>query len=337
MSENNINDNENDRNTTNNSNTNNDNSNSTNATVNADSESTVKNVKEKVLKVRRLAKEYQGNFILQNINFELERGTFCSLLGENGVGKSTLLNILMGQESFEQGEGEILGFNIKDDLGPLKNKIGLVTEKINYDVPITVGNFFKRYSAFFNNWDDDFFCKTMKERGLSLDRAFSQYSRGQKMQAALIAALAIKPEILLIDEITAVLDIYARKFFMELLKKFTTSGGTVFITTNIISEIQFVVDRVIILDRGEIQLNERVKEIPYKFVKLRTKEPNLHYIFTHPGCFWSGQNSDGSSSFILPASIAHQFDIPHEFLDRRSATIDEIFIYFIKTGDKKIA
>ncbi|MBF0297396.1 MAG: ATP-binding cassette domain-containing protein [Oligoflexia bacterium] len=315
------------------------NTNNTNNENNVNSTNTIENKEstQKVLKVRGIAKEFHGNLILKNINFELEKGIFCALLGENGVGKSTLLNILMGQESFEIGEGEILGKNIKDDLGKLKNQIGLVTEKINYDIPITIGNFFKRYADFFTNWDEDFFLKTMKERGLSLDNAFSQYSRGQKMQTALIAALAIKPKILLIDEITAVLDIYARNFFMEMLKKFTSNGGTVLITTNIISEIQFVVDKIIILNNGEIQLNERVKEIPYKFVKLRTKEPNLHYIFTHPSCFWSKQNSDGSSSFILPSSVARQFDIPHEFLDRRSVTLDEIFIYFIKTGDKNFA
>lgn len=290
-----------------------------------------------ILETYGLSKKYHGKTVLEDINFQLEKGSFCALLGENGAGKSTLLNILMGQEYSDRGTGKVLNISLDKDLSFQKNQIGLVTEKLDYDVPLSVGKFFDRYSEFFDNWDNELFLQLMNDRKLELSRNFSEFSRGQKMQIALISALAIRPTLLLIDEITSVLDIYARKFFIEILKKFTKEGGTVLITTNIISEIEYATDRIIILDKGKICLNENVNDIPSKFIKIRNASHQDHPIFKHEGCFWSGNNSDGSSSFIVPCNVASQFQLPDEILDKRSITLDEIFIYFIKTGDDRSA
>ncbi|MBF0366432.1 MAG: ABC transporter ATP-binding protein [Oligoflexia bacterium] len=287
-----------------------------------------------VIKLCGVSRNFYGSQVLQNVSFEIAAGTFCSLIGENGAGKSTLLNILMGLESFDEGEGVVLGKSIYLDLGVMKNEIGFVSEKINYDLPIKVGQFFENYALFFQNWDQKLFLTLMKERKLDLGVSFREYSRGQKMQAALVAALAIKPKLLLIDEITSVLDIWARKYFIEILKNFTTEGGTVLITTNVINEIQYATDQVIILNKGGIQLNEKLKDIPNKFIKIRNAKNEEHTIFKDPKCFWSGENSDGTFSYIVPITVAEEHSIPERLLDRRAVNLDELFIYFVKTGER---
>ncbi|MBF0206875.1 MAG: ATP-binding cassette domain-containing protein [Oligoflexia bacterium] len=293
--------------------------------------------KEIILSVKNVSKHYYGSQVLDNISFDLKKGVFCCLLGENGAGKSTLLNILMGQECLDHGEGEIMGVSLRHDLAMVKNSIGLVSEKISYDVSVLVGKFFEQYSKLFECWDQSLFLSLMKERKLDLTRSFGDYSRGQRMQTALIAALAIRPKLLLIDEVTSVLDIWARKFFIEIMKKFTREGGTVLITTNIISEIQYAVDQIILINKGVIQLQENISEIPSKFIKIRSVANIELPIFKDPSCFWSGENSDGSHSYIVPISVAQQYSIPDKIRDRRAVTLDELFIYFIKTGEKNIA
>lgn len=287
---------------------------------------------ESVIQVNNIQKSYYNLSVLNGVSFKVNKGCFCALLGENGVGKSTMINILMGHETPDIGSGAILGQDLNRDLNIHKSKIGLVTEKINYDIPIKVGQFFKRYAAFFPNWDNELFIYLMKERSLSLDKEFSEFSRGQKMQIALIAALSIRPELLLIDEVTSVLDVYARKFFMEKLKQFTNQGGTVLLTTNIISEVQHVTDKIILINNGCIQVDKLVEDIPKEFTKIRDAADPAHSIFKHKQCFWSGKNSDGSSSYIIPNGLLSEFELPSELYDRRSITLDEIFIFFVKTG-----
>lgn len=288
---------------------------------------------DSIVWVKNLSKGFFGRTVLEDITFEVGKGCFCALLGENGAGKSTLLNILMGHEVPEKGTGEILGQDIYSDLAAQKNRIGLVTEKLSYDLPVSIGAFMESYGKFFERWNHDLFIELMEKRNLDLKTHFSEFSRGQKMQTALIAALCVTPELLLIDEVTSVLDIYSRKFFMEILKDFTRGGGTVIVTTNIISEIQYFIDKVILLNRGKIFINEYLKDIPAKFIKIRCKlgtPQSRHPLFNHAQCFWSGTNSDGSSSFIVPVQTASAFQVGPEILDKRAATLDEIFIYYVK-------
>ena len=150
------------------------------------------------------------------------------------------------------------------------------------------------------------------------------------MQLSLILSLAMNPKLILLDEITSVLDTKARKFFLDELKQFTQRGGAVVITSNIVSELDYYSDRVIILNDGVVRLDAKRDEISTEFVKLRKKHDDEYPVFLDENCIWAGINSDRSESFILDKELVEKYQVDKELLDKRMVTLEDIFLYYFK-------
>ena len=143
-----------------------------------------------------------------------------------------------------------------------KHRIGIVSEQIELDGTMNMRQFFDFYSTFFPRWDHKLFKKIVKHQRIDLDKQFKKYSRGQKMQLVLIAELCKSPDILLIDEITSVLDVYGRQYYLNLFREFTQKkNGTIFLTTNIITEVSHFLDHVFVLKNGKLVFNNNKSEI----------------------------------------------------------------------------
>jgi ABC-2 type transport system ATP-binding protein len=222
-----------------------------------------------VVEVKGLSKSFHQNKVLDEVAFQIKKGTFTALLGKNGSGKSTILNILMGHETLDQGECLLFGKSLRENPDHLKNKIGHVSERIRFDYPTTIRKFIADYSNFFDNFDLKQFYRQADKVKINLDKQFGEYSRGQKMQIVLLAALAQNPELLLIDEITSVLDAFSRNYFIGLLKEYTKKGGTVVLTTNIVNEVQHHCSDVLFLSKSQIKFQTALADIHLNFKKVK--------------------------------------------------------------------
>ena len=281
-----------------------------------------------IIGLKKTFKQYRGITVLEDISLEIFEGDFYALLGHNGAGKSTLLKIISGIEYATKGSGIILEKNIEHDLGEVKSSIGFVSEDINFNFPVPLKQFFKAYSMLYPNWNQLLFQTLMDKREIDLKKEFSEFSRGEKMQIALIAALSQSPKILLIDEITSVLDVYARKYFIDHLKKFTNLGGTVVMTTNVIDEIQTYCTKTIILKHGKLLLDTEVCRIPQFLTKIRaTPQNDTHPIFKHKSLFFVTTNNDQSKSYLIRNDYIKTYDL-NEVLDRRQITLHELFLFY---------
>jgi ABC-2 type transport system ATP-binding protein len=281
-----------------------------------------------MLKIKNLRKSFFSNTILENINLEIEEGKLTTLLGENGCGKSTLLNILSGYELPDEGSVTYKDTSLDSINFSFKHDIFFVHEKINYTLSITVNEYITMLKSQIPNWNEVLFAKMVKDRKIDLNNNFQNFSRGQKMQVALMIGLASSPKILLLDEITSVIDVYGRKYFLDLLEKYVAQGNTVVITTNIINELEFYTDNLVVIKDKEIVLNKNVKDIPKQFIKIRNPGSSEHPIFTNEKCVWSNVNSDKSVSYIIPVDLYNKSEIPKELLDKRKSTLEDVFIYY---------
>lgn len=289
-----------------------------------------KGAMEYAIEARRLAKQYGGQVVLEDISFRVAAGDFYALVGKNGAGKSTLMRLLMRYERPTSGRGWIFGRELATDSQEFNSEVAYVSESIDYALPWPLETFFAEYRKLHPRWDNDTFEKVTREMNVSLHSQFRDLSRGQKMQVAFAAAIASRPKLLMLDEITAVMDAHARSYFMQYLGRFCAEGGTVMMATNIVSEVQHFAKQVLLLHEGSAKLNCPVKDIPNNFFKLRRMPGIDAPIFHDPACAEVTLNSDTSVSYVLPLEAARHYDGYGKLRDNRGITIEEIFIYFTR-------
>ncbi len=278
-----------------------------------------------MIELRDVEVRFDGRPVLRRIALTQEAGSFTALVGKNGAGKSTLIRLLVRQVPLSGGGGRVLGRELDDDPPQGSAGIGYVSETIDYAVEMPMARFFASYSKLHSSWDQELFDAILRDLGLAADGVFSRLSRGQRMQVAFAAAAAARPRLLLLDEITSVLDAHARAYVLGFLGRFVADGGTVLMATNIITEVHHYANRVVLLDEGLVLLDSSIAELLPRFVKLRRRQGRDHPLFADSALAQVGLNSDGSVSYLAPVERAGE--APEEFLDRRGITLEELFIY----------
>lgn len=294
-------------------------------------------MQQPIIRARDITKAYNHTRILGGVSFEIMPGTFTTLLGANGSGKSTLLRLIAGNEFPDAGSVDFAGtsafhWNIKH-----KQDMFYINENIQIETSLTMDEFVGTFAKLFPRWHQEAFDQMVRDRRIDLGRHYHQYSRGQKMQLNLMLALAARPEVLLLDEITSVMDVYARRYFLGLLHRFCQSGKTVVMTTNIISELQFYTTHLLLLQKGRLKLNGTLAEVRGGFVKLRFPQGSTHPLLSRTDLCWAGVNGDGSENFLLSKAAADGLVLDEALVDRREITMEDIFIYHYADAEAEVA
>ncbi|MBR8463158.1 ABC transporter ATP-binding protein [Campylobacter sp. faydin G-24] len=204
-----------------------------------------------VIECRNLTHFYGNKKIYENLNFNVERGKVVGLLGKNGVGKSTTINILMGFLRPQSGSCKIYGQHA-DELTPqMKAKIGLLYEgHVCYDY-LSIAQIERLYATHYGNrWKKDLYYELIAKMGVSEKQKIHTLSCGQRSQVVLGLIFAQDPELLILDDYSMGLDTGYRRLFVEYLSEFIKDGKkTVLMTTHIVSDLHHLIDDIIVLRR----------------------------------------------------------------------------------------
>lgn len=206
---------------------------------------------------------YWGNskkFILKNVNFEVKRGEFISIMGPNGCGKSTLAKHCNGLLTPTSGDVFVDGFNTKNEktFFEVKKKVGMIfqnpefqtiTSTVEEEIAFGLENLCVSPSQMNSIIKNSLYYVGLE--GMQ-KKATHQLSGGQKQRLAIASVLAMKPEIIVLDEPTSMLEPGGRKAIMNILKNLHINGVTIIIITHNISE-SLQSERVIFVDDGQIQ------------------------------------------------------------------------------------
>lgn len=284
-----------------------------------------------MLEAKNISVKYSEKVILENLSLKLVEGSFTTLLGQNGSGKSTLMRILSGNERPKSGKVTFDSESSVSNDFTRCDSIFLVNEAIDLYLPYDFYTFVSAYKSTFQKWDDRYFKRLIQKSKIDIRKNFNSFSRGQKMQLMLSVALACGAETLLLDEITSVLDVHARKFFLDELKESVGKGKTVLMTTNIINELEFYTDRIVVLRDSKIVLNSDVDVLNLNFKKLRI--PSGSDFQETKEMVWAGMNSDKSVSYIVKNDFFEKAGIDDQFMDRRHSTLEDVFIYYFADMD----
>lgn len=201
--------------------------------------------------------------VLDRINLEVGSGHICGLLGKNGEGKTTLLNLLSGQIFPDQGSCLVLEEIPSERNARFLQQIFLLPEEISMP-EVTAMEYIKMYAAFYPTFRDDI-CKACVESfEINLSDRLSKMSQGQRKKVAITLALAAHTPLLLMDEPTNGLDIPSKATFRRLVASLIDDNQTVIISTHQVRDLESLIDTVLILDQRQILLNKTLNEIGEK-------------------------------------------------------------------------
>ena len=209
---------------------------------------------QSVISVRGLTQRYgTGRVIYSDLSFEVPKGRILGLLGKNGTGKTTTINILMGYLRPQKGECRIFGEPITELSPATRSRIALLIEgHVQYSF-MTIAQIEKFYSRFYSKWNRDAYYELMKKLHVTPDQRISSMSCGQRSQVALGLILAQNADLLVLDDFSLGLDPGYRRLFIDYLREFAKAEDkTVFMTSHIIQDLERLIDDCIILDYGKI-------------------------------------------------------------------------------------
>ena len=212
---------------------------------------------ELAIQIRDLKKSYENVFALKGVNVDIPRGEFFGLLGPNGAGKTTTINILTGLVFKDSGNCLVFGRDTVNDYRYTRSKIGIAAQELSVDWFFSIENllFFQAGYYGINRTDAKPKIDSLLKR-LGLDKKknskLRQLSGGMKRRFQIAKALVHDPDILILDEPTAGVDVELRHELWNYLKELHNKGKTILLTTHYIEEAELLCDNVSIIDEGKI-------------------------------------------------------------------------------------
>ncbi|ANE32666.1 ABC transporter, ATP-binding protein [Campylobacter hyointestinalis subsp. hyointestinalis LMG 9260] len=206
-----------------------------------------------VIECKNLTQFYGKKKIYENLSFSVEEGEVTALLGKNGVGKSTTINILMGNLRPLSGECLIFGHHSHALPVSVRSKIGLLYEGyVTYDY-LMIKDLLELYSCQYKSrFKHEIFFELFNKLGVSIKQKISTLSLGQKSQVVLGLILASSPKLLILDDYSLGLDTGYRRLFCEFLHDFARSGQrSVLMTTHNVNDLENLLDKVVILRKDK--------------------------------------------------------------------------------------
>ncbi len=205
-----------------------------------------------MIRVSNLSKSFGSLKAVDNVSFELIEGEILGFIGPNGAGESTTIKVLLNYIFADSGDARILDMDVVSDSNLIKQQVGYVSSEVNFYPELKVEDMIFISMDFHGARDMEYYHELMSKFDLDPNKRMRELSLGNKKKVALIAALVIKPKVLIMDEPTNGLDPLNQKVLFGILKSLAASGVSVLISSHNMKEIQDHCDRVMFIKQGRL-------------------------------------------------------------------------------------
>ena len=216
------------------------------------------------LAIENLSKNYDGQPAVDKISFEIEPGEIFGLLGPNGAGKSTTINMVGGVTRVESGRIRIFGHDNRRDYRTTRRLVGVMHQEIVIDNFFTIDQALKFHAGYYGVRDDPAWRGMLIERlglGDHLHKVMIKLSGGLKRRFMIAKALIHKPQLLILDEPTAGVDVELRLTLWDFVREINRQGTTILLTTHYLEEAEQMCGRIAIMNHGRLVALEETETL----------------------------------------------------------------------------
>ncbi len=281
---------------------------------------------ENALAVNGLTKQYK-DFTLDGVSFAVPCGTIVGLVGENGAGKSTTMNAILGLIQKDAGTIEIFGKQDAQIDNAVRNRIGVVFDGNNFPDVLTARQLSNIFKKLYDEWDEGEYFALLQKISLPLDKKIKEFSKGMKMKLSIAVALSHHSQLLILDEATSGLDPVVRDDILDMFLDFVQDEGhSILVSSHITSDLEKVADYIVFIHQGKVVFVKPKDELRYQYGVLRCGKAQFEEIDRADLVAWRRQ--DYEWEVLVADREAARRKYPKAVVD--PATIDEIMLLYVK-------
>lgn len=280
------------------------------------------------LEFNGVVKQYK-DFKLDNISFTVPKGSIVGLIGENGAGKSTTINLITGIVKKDAGSIKILdeAVGCKNIESKIKEELGVVFDGSNFPVSLSAKHLNNVLKNIYLSWDEHKFFSLLKKLSLPENKKIKEYSKGMKMKLSIAVAFSHATKFLILDEATSGLDPIMRDEILDMFLEFIQDeNNSILVSSHITSDLEKVADYIVFIHNGKVLFSKPKDELieQYGIIKCNSKqfdELNKHDIIRY-------RKQDYEWQVLVADRHKAEKDYPHVLIV--PASIDDIMLLYVK-------
>lgn len=213
------------------------------------------------IEIKGITKKYDG-FKLNNVSFDIPKGSVMGYIGQNGAGKTTTIRSLLNIISVDDGQIKLLGLDHIKDEEEIKKRISVVFDDLPFHDVFTANDMAKIFEGLYPEWDNAVYKQYLERFELPTKKKIGQFSKGMKMKLQIACALSHNAELLIMDEATTGLDPIVRDEILHIFMEYMENGErSILMSSHITSDLEKIADSVTYIDKGKILISGYKDEI----------------------------------------------------------------------------
>lgn len=286
---------------------------------------------ENAIEISGITKKYDG-FTLDNVSFNVLKGSIMGFIGQNGAGKSTTIRSLLGITKIDSGEIKLLGLDHIKDETQIKKRIAVVFDELPFHDIFTAKDMSKIFGGIYSEWDDNRYRKYLERFELPIKKKIGDFSKGMKMKLQIACALSHNAELIIMDEPTSGLDPVIRDEILRIFMEYLEDGErSILMSSHITSDLEKIADCVTFIDRGRILLSGCKDELLETHGVIKCSKEQLSHI--DPSDIVSARvNAFGAEVMVSDRESA---SYKYSGMMLEPTTLEEIMLFYVNRDKKE--
>ena len=286
---------------------------------------------ENAIEISGLTKKYDG-FTLDNVSFNVPKGSIMGFIGQNGAGKTTTIRVLLNIIAADSGEIKLLGLDHLKNEYEIKEQIAVVFDELPFHDSFTGAALSKMFSGLYGTWDEKRFFELCERFGLPVKKKLSKFSKGMKMKMQIATALSHGAKLLIMDEATTGLDPVVRNEILDMFREYLQDDEkSILMSSHITSDLEKIADCVTFIDRGRILLTGYKDDILDSHCVLKCTKAEYGEIVR--GDYISARVNDFGAEIMFADRAAAERKYSGAAIEK--TTLEEIMLFYVNREKKE--